>query len=109
MAQEIKIALEQPAQANTKMLVTRIYKVKATGEIKTQPVIVDVDGISVRPNNRLTTAEGRPVQRTGTPVSEFDVPSHRCTITMRDGSQLEVTEPFSKFKAFLQPVELASV
>lgn len=58
--------------------VTRVYKVAATGEIKTQKFTVAVDAIeSVRPSNRL------------------GYPEHRSTITLISGATVDLANTYS--------------
>lgn len=59
---------------------TRIYKVKATGELKTQPVSVNPEfAISVRPSNRLD--------------------GQRSTLLLAGGAEYELTETYKEVNA----------
>ena len=63
---------------------TRIYKTKATGEMKTQPITVAVAAVSsVRPSNRL------------------GYPEHRTTITLIGGAEIDIAEKFSEVNALI--------
>ena len=64
--------------------VTRVYKVAATGEIKTQKFTVAVDAIeSVRPSNRL------------------GYPEHRSTITLISGATVDLSDTYSSVRSLL--------
>lgn len=81
---KIKTQKETKENKETKLMVTnvnltRVYKLKDTGQVKTQKVSVDRGALtSVRASNRL--------------------PGQRATITIA-GAELEVAETFSEVKA----------
>jgi hypothetical protein len=63
---------------------TRVYKDKASGELKTQSVIIAKAEIAmVRPSNRL------------------GFPEHRATITLASGTVVDVADTFRELSAAL--------
>ena len=69
---------------------TRVYKVALTGEIKTQPVSINVLEIAtVRPSNRL----GKAV--------------HRATVTLTNGVEIETAEKYSEVLDVIEGTDVA--
>ena len=68
---------------------TRIYVVAKTGEIKEQPIYLNVDAVaSIRPSNRLNPGDLTP-------------PAHRTTVTMLSGGVFDLSDKFSVVEAAL--------
>jgi hypothetical protein len=69
---------------------TRVYKVDATGAIKTQPITINTGEIATfRASNKLTPSG---------PVSERE---HRSTITLKNGTKYNISTSYSDLSSML--------